>query len=112
MRRLGIFASAVALGVAFICSGPALAFGGGGHGGGGGFGGGGFHGGGFGGMRNFGNNVSEGRSVGVNRGFGNRFNRNAFWGGVYPYYGYYDPCFPYGYDYPYDYGPYGVCPPY
>jgi hypothetical protein len=106
MRRLGIFASAVALGAAVICSAPALAFGGGGHGGG--FGGGG-HIGGFGGARNFG--VFEGRSVGVNRGFGNRFNRNVFWGGFYPYYGY-DPCFPYGYDYPYPYGAYGLCPPY
>jgi hypothetical protein len=128
MRRESILASAIALSYAVLCGGPALAFGGGGIGGaagsagasgvgpsgvpGGGVGGGvgGGHvavggGGHVAGAHNFGHNVVEGRSVGVNRGFGNRLNGNAFW------FGFYSPCFPYGYNYPYPYGPYGVCPP-
>ena len=78
MRRLSAFASAVALAAA-ICSGPALALGGG-HGGfrgvasgvGGGTQGGGFHSGvSVGGMRSFGNSGLEGRRVGINRGLRN-----------------------------------------
>lgn len=110
MRRERVLASAIALGAAVFCGGPTLALEGA-EAGASGVGPSGVSGGDIGHIvvggggyvastNNFGPDVVEGRSVGIDS-----LNGNAFW------FGFYSPCFPYGYNYAYPYGPYGVCPP-